>query len=68
MSSESVIQKSMSGELSSEKHDELRTIAELEAENLNEWVDTNEQRARMLSEHRGLQSDDPDSVDSLGAL
>ncbi|ADQ66252.1 methyl-accepting chemotaxis protein [Halogeometricum borinquense DSM 11551] len=56
-------EEQVSGELASEKHDELRTIAELEAENLNEWVDTNEQRARMLSEHRGLQSDDPDSVD-----
>ncbi|SFR51823.1 methyl-accepting chemotaxis protein [Halogeometricum limi] len=50
-------------ELTREKHAELQTMAELEADGLNEWVDTNEQRARMLSEHRGLQSADADEAD-----
>ena len=56
-------QQVVGDELTAEKHAELQTIAELEAANLDEWVATNRQRARMLSEHRGLQADDPDSVD-----
>jgi methyl-accepting chemotaxis protein len=56
-------QQQVDGELTAERHAELQTIAETEAEALDEWVAANEQRARMLSEHRGLQADDPDSVD-----
>jgi methyl-accepting chemotaxis protein len=49
--------------LTQDKHAELQTVAELEAESLQDWVAVNKQRARMLSEHRGLQTDDPDEAD-----
>jgi methyl-accepting chemotaxis protein len=56
-------QQQVGDELTAERHAELQTIAELEAADLDEWVATNRQRARMLSEHRGMQAEDPDSVD-----
>ncbi|SFG57024.1 methyl-accepting chemotaxis protein [Halopelagius inordinatus] len=56
-------QERVGEELTRNQHGQLQMTAEVEAKELGRWIDANENRARMLSEHRGLQTDDPDEAD-----
>jgi methyl-accepting chemotaxis protein len=51
-------QGQVAAELRHEQQAELRTIAELEANAVGEWVDRNSENTRLLSEFREIETDD----------
>lgn len=58
-------QGQVSSELTHEVHNEMETVAALEADALHEWVQENEQNARMLSEYEAVKSGDSAAIASL---
>jgi methyl-accepting chemotaxis protein len=57
-------QGQVAAELRHEQRAELRTVAELEANAVGEWVDRNAENARLLSEFREIETDDRDRIDA----
>ncbi|MFB6102401.1 MAG: methyl-accepting chemotaxis protein [Haloplanus sp.] len=51
-------------ELRHERQNELRTMAELEADAISEWLNRNSEKARLLSEFGSIQSGDRERIDA----
>ncbi|WP_338738137.1 methyl-accepting chemotaxis protein [Haloplanus salilacus] len=57
-------QGQIAAELRHEQQAELRTVAELEANAVGEWIDRNSENTRLLSEFREVETDDRDRIDA----
>lgn len=55
-------QGQVSAELTHEVHNEMETVAELEAQSMSQWVEEHEQNARMLSEFGALKDGNPAAI------
>jgi len=51
-------------ELRHERQNELRTVAELEADAISEWLNRNSQKTRLLSEFESIRSGDRERIDA----